>query len=202
MMTETKWFKALSLIHLVVVLSICFCSACLLSVTILLPPALCAVFSVGHELIEHKYNVYDGLISKFLKEMKKNLKSLRFLPVWLLVLLQAAGIWAAQSMGNFFLQVILLVCGAFLLTFLCYSCAYVVFMVDGIRCEEVLIKMFGRVSILISIFCLMVLIMVFFSLRFLPVLFLVGSFPLLVIEAAVYLTVKEDLEKQEALENG
>lgn len=197
MMTETKWFKVLSMVHLVVVLSICFFSVCLLSLTILFPTALCAVFAVGKDLIENKYNVYDGLLKRFWKEMLAYQKSLRFLPVWLLSALQAAGIWASQNMGLFFLQVILLVCGAFLLTYLLYSCAYVVFLDGNIRCEEVFVRMFRRAGVLVSLFCLMVLAMVFFQLRFLPVLFLGGSFPLLVIEAAIYVTVKEELEESE-----
>lgn len=197
MMTETKWFKVLSMVHLVVVLSICFFSVCLLSLTILFPTALCAVFAVGKDLIENKYNVYDGLLKRFWKEMLAYQKSLRFLPVWLLSALQATGIWASQNMGLFFLQVILLVCGAFLLTYLLYSCAYVVFLDGNIRCEEVFVRMFRRAGVLVSLFCLMVLAMVFFQLRFLPVLFLGGSFPLLVIEAAIYVTVKEELEESE-----
>lgn len=191
MMTETKWLKVLSMIHLVAVLSICFFCVCLFSLTILLPPALCAVFAVGKELIENKYNVFDGLFKKFWKQMLALKNSLRFLPLWLLSALQVVGIWASQNMGLFVLQVILLVCGAFLLTYLLYSCAYVVFLDENVRCEEVFVRMFSRVGILVSLFCLMVLAMVFFQPRFLPVLFLGGSFPLLVIEAAIYVTVKE-----------
>ena len=131
-MAETKWFKVLSMIHLVVILSLCFWGSCLISLTILLLPATCAVFAVGRELIEGRYNVYDGLVKAFLWEMSKYKKSLRFLPVWLLVILQAAGIWAAQNMGLFYLQVILLAGGAFLLTYLFYACAYIVFCDENI----------------------------------------------------------------------
>lgn len=199
-MAETKWFKALSMIHLVAVLSLCFMASCLVSLTILLLPATCAVFAVGRELIEGRYNVYDGLLKAFWKEMSRYKKSLRFLPAWLLVVLQAAGIWAAQNMGLFYLQVVLLAGGAFLLTYMFYACAYIVFFDEGVRCEVVLVKMFRRIGILASLFCLMVLVLVFFQLRFLPALALCGSFFLLVVEAVIYTTLKADLEQEEGAE--
>lgn len=199
-MAETKWFKVLSMIHLIAILSLCFMGSCLISLTILFLPATCAVFAVGRELIEGRYNVYDGLIGIFWKEMFRYKKSLRFLPVWLLLILQTVGIWAAQNMGLFYLQVILLAGGAFLLTYLFYVCSYIVFCDEGVRCEVVLVKMFRHIGILLSLFCLMVLVMVFFQLRFLPVLALCGSFFLLVVEAVIYTTLKAELEKEEGAE--
>lgn len=201
-MTETKWFKALSFLHLVVILSLCFFGICTVTLTVLAVPALCAAFAVGRDLIEHRFNVYEGLVKRFFGELKQYRRSMRFFPVWLLVLLQSVGIIAAQSMNRFLLQVILLVFGAFLLTYLCYACAYIVFIDAGIRCEEVLIRMFGQVKILFSLFCMMILVLVFFQLRFLPVLLIGGALLLLAVEAVIYITLKQELEEKEQAPEG
>lgn len=196
-MRETKLFKILSFIHLTVVLSMCFFGVSIVSLTILMIPALCAAFAVGRDLIENKFNVYDGLVKKFFVELKNYLKALRFLPVWLMILLQAAGIAAAAYMQSFWLQIVILVMAALLLTYLYYACAYMVFLPSPIRYEEILIRMFGNVKILFSLFCLSVLLLIFFQLRFLPVLFFFGAVLILIIEAVIYLTIKDELENKE-----
>ena len=197
-MTETKWFKIVSFLHLTVMLSICFCAVTLLSLTILLIPAVCAAFAVGRDLIEKRFNVYEGVCRRFFQELKHYLRGLRFLPVWLLVLLQLTGIAAAQNLRLFWLQIGLLVCAAILMTYLFYACAYMVFLASDIRCEEVLVRMFRQVKIVFSLFCLMILLLVFFQLRFLPMLLIFGAILLLIIEAVIYLTLKEELEEAEA----
>lgn len=200
-MTETKWFKILSFLHLTVVLSLCFGVVCTVTLSMAVVPAICAAFSIGKDLLEKKYDVYEGLIRRFVKELRKYGKSMRYLPVWLLVLLQAAGIMAAGTMGNFLLQTGLLVSGAFLLVYLFYACFYMVFIDGDMRCEEVFVRMFGQIKIVISLFCLMILILCFFQLRFIPVLFLCGSLLILVIEAVLSTTLLKKDEDDSAVKD-
>lgn len=193
-MKETKWFKLLSFIHLAVVLSICFFGISIITLTVLMIPALCAAFAVGRDLMENKFNVYDGLVKKFFCELKNNIKALRYLPVWLIILLQTAGIAAAGYIQSFWLQTGILVIASLLLTYLFYACAYMVFISPAIRCEEVLVRMSGNVKILFSLLCLSVLFLMFFQLKFIPFLLLFGGVFILIIEAVIYLTLKKELE--------
>lgn len=55
----------MSAIHLIVVLSIVCFGTIILSLGILLIPALTSAFIVGKDVIYKRYDVYDGLVKRF-----------------------------------------------------------------------------------------------------------------------------------------
>lgn len=193
-MKESKLQLVLSYIHLVFVLSLVFFGTTYLTGSILFIPGLCAAFAIGKDLLEGKFNVYDGLIKRFFHELKRFGKSLRFFPVQVIIALQFAGIIVSKSMQNFYLQVIMLVIAALLLTYLSYACAYLVFKDEKMKAEEVLILMFQHVGMVISLFILMLLLLVFFRLQMLAVALAAGALVVLVVEAAIYYTIKKGEE--------
>lgn len=191
-MIETKWYKALSFLHLIVVLSLVFFGTTLCSGTLLFLPSLCGAFSIGRDLLEGRFNVYDGLVKRFYKELFHYRKIMRYFPAQIILVLQLVGILVFREQLSFFMRSGMLAIGALMLTIMCYICGYAVFLKENIRCEEVVIKMFMQVGILISLFALMILILLFFRLKAVPVLLLAGALPVLAVEACIYYTVKKE----------
>lgn len=201
MMKETKLQKILAFVHLIFILSLVTFTTIAVSLSVLLLPSLCGAFAIGRDLIEGRYNVYDGLLKKFFKELFHYKSALRFFPAQLIWLLQLGSMKAAGVLGGFFFQVILLVIAAFLLTFLLYTCVYLVLLDEKMRVEEIVIRMFKQVGCLISLFSLTVLVLLFANGRMLPAALTAGALLLLAVEACIYHSVHNELDQQKEGEN-
>lgn len=198
-MKETGLQKALAFIHLIFILSLTAFLTIAVSGTILLLPSICAAFAIGRDLLEGKFNVYDGLIKRFYKELWNYRQALRFFPAQLILYLQLFSLAVFAGDGSFTFRVVLIVIAALLLTFIFYACAYMIFIDEAIRCEVVVVKMMMQVGIFISLFILMLLLLLFISTKAALLLFVAGALILLLIEACIYYTIKktEDILNKE-----
>ncbi|MCI7766369.1 MAG: hypothetical protein MSJ26_00070 [Oscillospiraceae bacterium] len=114
-------------IHLVAVLSaVCF-GTVYLSLSILTIPALTAAFVIGKDVIYKRYDVHDGLVRRFFKELKASLGMMKYFPLQLLILLQAAGMYGAEKTGLTYLSYPMLVCISFVCALIVYVIAFHVF---------------------------------------------------------------------------
>lgn len=186
MIKETKLQKVLAMIHLVFFLSFVTFGMITVSASVLFLPSVCAAFAIGRDLIEGKYNVYDGLVKGFFRELLHYKASLRFFPAQLILVLQILSMKAAGTFGGFYFQILLLVIAAFLLTFLLYACAFLVLVEERMRVEEIVVRMFRRIGCLVSLFTLMILLLLFADARLFVIVLAAGALVLLAAEACIY----------------
>ena len=90
----------MSAIHLIVVLSIVCFGTIILSLGILLIPALTSAFIVGKDVIYKRYDVYDGLVKRFFSGLASEMRMMRYFPLQLIIIIQLAGIYAAEKGNN------------------------------------------------------------------------------------------------------
>jgi hypothetical protein len=189
MIRETKMYKILSFVHLILTTSIFLGTITLFSFGVLFLPTLTSVFYLGKQLMYGNYNVYDGIFKILFKKLKEYMHMLRFFPVYIIFIMQSVGIYVAGLQGLLFLQIVLLSMGAFVLVYIFYIIGYEIFIGNGYNSFQVVIAMFYKVNYFISLWILAILGMLFFQLSAVKYLFIVGSIIALAIEVIIFLTL-------------
>lgn len=179
----------MSAIHLIVVLSIVCFGTIFLSLGILLIPALTSAFIVGKDVIYKRYDVYDGLVKRFFKGLTSEIGMMRYFPLQLIILIQLAGMYAAEKVGMDFLMYLMIACISFVLTLIVYVIAYHVFYSEKPTVTEVLIAMFYRVHFFLLVWVAMLLVTTLFSVKLMGVFVLVGTTALLLVETVAFLGI-------------
>lgn len=199
-MNESKLYKVLSFVHLVFILSIVFFTTSTLTLSFLFIPSLSAAFAIGRDLLLNKFNIYDGLVKRFFKELGKYKKTLKHFPIQILFILELIGLLSVIKLELFWMKIILIIIMSLLMTFIMYLCGFIVFLDENISYEEVFIRMFYKIEILISLFVLNILLIVLFSIKLLFLFFIAGALVILAIEAGIYYTIYKEVEKKEGEE--
>lgn len=179
----------MSAIHLIVVLSIVCFGTIFLSLGILLIPALTSAFIVGKDVIYKRYDVYDGLIKRFFKGLTSEIGMMRYFPLQLIILIQLAGMYAAEKVGMNFLMYLMIACISFVLTLIVYVIAYHIFYSEKPTVTEVLIAMFYRVHFFLLVWVAMLLVTTLFSVKLMGIFVLVGTIALLLVETVAFLGI-------------
>lgn len=179
----------MSAIHLIVVLSLVCFGTIILSLGILLIPALTSAFIVGKDVIYKRYDVYDGLFKRFFKGLASEIGMMRYFPLQLLIIIQLAGMYAAERVGMTFLMYLMVGCISFVLTLIVYVITYHIFYTPKPTVTEVLIAMFYRVHFFLLVWVAMLLITTLFGIKLMGVFLLVGTAALLLIEVVSFLGV-------------
>ena len=193
----------MSAIHLIVVLSIVCFGTIILSLGILLIPALTSAFIVGKDVIYKRYDVYDGLIKRFFKGLVSEIGMMRYFPLQLIIIIQIAGMYAAEKVGMGFLIYLMVACISFVLTLIVYVITYHIFYNPKPEVTEVLIAMFYRVHFFLLVWVAMLLITTLFSVKLMGVFVLVGTIAVLLVETVSFLGIlgfknlKKDLTDEE-----
>ena len=179
----------MSAIHLIFVLSIVCFGTIFLSLGILLIPALTSAFIVGKDVIYKRYDVYDGLIKRFFKGLASEMRMMRYFPLQMIIVIQLAGMYAAEKVGMNFLMYLMIACISFVLTLIVYVVTYHIFYNEKPTVTEVLIAMFYRVHFFLLVWVAMLLIVTLFSIKLMSLLVLVGTIIILLVEAVAFLGV-------------
>lgn len=188
-MKNTKLFVVFSAIHLIFFLSILCIGTIYLTLGVLAIPSVTAAFRIGRDLIYREFDIYDGLVERFFRELKKELHMLRYMPLELLLILQLVGNMAAQRTGMMFLQYILVASTAFILTFLVYIIAFHIFLSERPKIFDVLIVMFYKIRYMMIIYFLMVLGICLISIQILFAFLFMGAILFLAVEVVAFLDI-------------
>lgn len=193
----------LSMVHLVFVLSIFCFAASYLTLSILALPALTSAFRTGRDVLYREYDVYDSVVKTFFRNMKAEMRMMKYFPLQLFIILQAAGMYAVNRVGMQILLVPMLICTAVLLTVIVYIITYHVFVTELPQITEVVIVMFYRIQYLTIIWMLMLLVTMFFGMKLMIFFLFVGALALFAVEAVAFLGImsfrklKGDLTEEE-----
>lgn len=190
MTKETLLYKILSVIHIILFTSIMTFATIYLSGSLLLIPAVAAAFRIGKTVMKKDMDVNSSIIREYCKGLKTSLKLIRFIPVNLLILLNIAGMLAAEGRISRAYSIVCLVLVAFLLVFSMYIAGYHVFVEDRVIISEVVLSIFIKPQYLIPVFILTVFFVIFFSVKLLAILLFVGSIFLYAAEVMIYLQLQ------------
>lgn len=141
MMRENLFYKILSYIHIVFFSSLMFSATVLGSLGLFLLPSIGAVFQMGKDVIYKKINVNDSTIKTYFNYFRNSLILMKFTPIYLLLLLDIAGIFLWSGMGKHVYSVLCLTLASILLAFMLYIAGYHTFI--------------GKRADLIEVFCIM-----------------------------------------------
>ncbi len=189
MIRDSIFYKVLSAIHIVFFTSILSFGLIYLSFGILVIPSLAATFFIGRDYLYKKYDITDSIIKVYFGYFKKSLKLMKFIPVYLIFLINIGGMLVAGKSENMIYSIVCLSFSAFLLTFVLYIAGYYTFIGKEINLVEVLFIMFLKPYLLIPVFIIMILCIFFFSLVFMAVSLIVGGFFLFVLEVIIFIQV-------------
>lgn len=179
----------MSAIHLIVVLSLVCFGTIILSLGILLIPALTSAFIVGKDVIYKRYDVYDGLVKRFFSGLASEMRMMRYFPLQLIIIIQLAGIYAAENVGMSFLMYLMVACISFVLTLIIYVITYHIFYNPKPTITEVLVAMFYRVHFFLLVWVAMLLITALFGIKLMGVFLLVGTIFVLLVETVAFLGI-------------
>lgn len=176
-------------IHLIVVLSLVCFGTMTLSLGILSIPALTSAFEIGKDVIYKRFDVHDSLVKRFFSGMMSEMKMMRYFPLQLIILIQLAGIYAAEKTGMQFIGYLMVACISFVLALIVYVITCHVFCKPYPTVTEVLVTMLYRVYYFILVWIVMILITTLFSLKLLGIFLLVGTAAILLVEVVAFLGV-------------
>ena len=176
-----------SAVHLIAVLSVIAFGTAYITLGILAIPAMTAAFSVGREVILKRFDVYDSLTKRFFREVRQSMDMMRYFPVQLLIILQAAGAFAAGRIGIKILVYLLIASSAFLVTFLMYVITCHVFFGKDVPLIRTAVAMFYRPVYLISVWAAMVLVIALGGSVLFMLSLVIGAAVLLLCETAAFL---------------
>ncbi len=179
----------MSAIHLVVVLSLVCFGTIILSLGILTIPALTSAFIVGKDVIYKQFDVYDGLVKRFFKGLASEMRMMRYFPLQLFIIVQLAGMYAAEKVGMEFLMYLMIACISFLLTLIVYVITYHIFYTPKPTITEVLVAMFYRVHFFLLVWVAMLLITALFGVKLMGVFLFVGTIAILLVETVAFLGI-------------
>lgn len=200
MIRRAPFYKILSAIHVVFFTSIlCFGVICL-SGTLLLLPALGAVFRVGKDFLYDELDVTNSIVALFFRYLKQALHLERFFPVSLMVLLNLLGIWAGTRMEKVLYSLACMVILALLLTLALYIAGYDTFAGEARSVADVVVAMFLKPLSVVTILIVMILCIYFFSGTLAAILLFMGTFFLFVIEVVIFITMLYYLKMTDQLD--
>lgn len=179
----------MSAIHLIVVLSLVCFGTIILSLGILLIPALTSAFIVGKDVIYKRYDVYDGLVKRFFSGLVSEIGMMRYFPLQLFIFIQLVGMYAAEKTGMSFLMYLMVACISFVLTLIIYIITYHIFYNPRPTVTEVLIAMFYRVHFFLLVWVAMLLITTLFSIKLMGIFLLCGTIVVLLVETVAFLGI-------------
>ena len=188
-MKESKLTAIMSFIHVAVVLSLLTFGTIYLSLSILALPALTAAFTIGREIIYRRFSVYGSLAGQFFSYLKDNMRTLRYFPVQLAVLLQFAGIAAAGRTGFDALVYPMTAFSALLLTLMIYTIGYHVFCAPLPDIVHAAVAMFFKLRYMLAVWVLMILAEALAGVKLLSVMLIAGAVPLLAVEIVVFIAL-------------
>ena len=179
----------MALIHLTFVLSLVCFGTVFLTLGILAIPAWTAAFSIGKDVIYRRFDINDGLVKRFFSEMRSEMRMMKYFPLQLLIMMQAAGIYAAERTGMTFLMYPMLICVAFCLTLIVYIIACHIFYQENPSIINVIITMLYRIQYFLIVWILMLLAVLFFGTVMMGVLLIAGTILLLAVEVVTFLGI-------------
>lgn len=177
------------MVHLTVVLSVVCFGTMILSLGILFLPALTAAFIIGKDVILRRFDVNDSVSRRFFRYAAENLKMMKYFPIQLIAMFQAAGIFACGRTGLNGLGYVLAASMAFFFTVLIYAVTYHVFCKPYPEMAEVLIAMFYKVQNLLAVWMLTLVAALFAGVKLLGGAMIVGAIPLILAEAAAFIGI-------------
>ena len=174
-------------VHLIAVLSVLTFGTIYLTLGILALPALTSAFEIGREVIYRRFSVYGSLTKSFIGGVRKHMDMMRFFPLQLIVILQAAGIYAANRTGMTVLTYPLTAGAAFVLTLMIYAAGYRVFCPDRADAVTIAVAMFYKPMYMLAVWVLMILAEVLAGVKLMAAMLIIGAIFLLAAEAVVFL---------------
>ncbi len=187
MTRESLFYKILSGIHIVFFTSVLCGLTIILTATLLLLPALGAVFMIGKDFIDKKLNINDSIVKTYFKYLKEALTLFKFFPVNLVIILNVIGMYVAMQSANIIYSILCLMIVSFLLVFTLYLVGYYVFINKKVNILETAFYMFLKPQFLIPLFMVMVVFCAFVSIAVLAVLFFTGAFFLFALEVVIFI---------------
>ena len=176
-----------AMVHLTVVLSVVCFGTIVLTLGVLALPALTSAFLIGKDVILKRFDVYDSVSRRFFRQLTEQLKMLRYIPLQLIAMLQAAGIFACGRMGLNVLGYALAASMALFMTLLIYIVTYHVFCKPLPEIPEVLIAMFYKLQNMLAVWALMLICLLLGSIKLMLAALLVGTIPMLLAETAAFI---------------
>lgn len=177
----------MAMIHLVFFLSICCFGTMYLTFGILAIPSLTSAFIIGKDVIFKRFDVNDGLVKRFFSEMTANLRMMKYFPIQLLIILQAAGIYASEKTGMTYLVYPMVACISFCGALIVFAVACRVFIETPMNITEIIIAMLYRVQYFLIIWVLMILCVILFGTIMLEIFFFAGTLLLLAVETVAFI---------------
>lgn len=177
----------MSMIHLVFFLSLCCFGTMYLTAGVLAIPSLTSAFVIGKDIIFKRFDINDGLVKRFFSEMVSELRMMRYFPIQLLIILQAAGIYAAEKTGMTFLVYPMVACISFCGVLIIFVSACRVFIPKPMSITEIIIAMLYRIQYFLIIWVLMILCVLLFGTVMLGIFLFAGTLLLLAVETVAFL---------------
>ncbi|MFT3983009.1 MAG: hypothetical protein QM697_03805 [Lachnospiraceae bacterium] len=187
MIRENLLYKVMSYLHIALFVSLCCALTIVLSGTLLLLPAVAAVFRIGREILYKKEDVNESVVKLYFHYLKDSLCLMKFIGVELIFLLNLASLYLFAGQQGVLLSVAALAAAAFLLIFQLYIAGYFVFVAEKFTMEEVAFAMILRPAFLIPLFAGMVLLLFFFNLTIAVILLFTGAFFLFALQVPVFI---------------
>lgn len=189
MIKKAPFYKILSAVHIVFFSSVFCFGTIFLSFTMLMIPALGAVFQLGKEVLYGKIDITDSIVAKYFRYLKDAMGLMRFVPVNLIMVLNVAGMWVAVKMRIVWILFACLAIVALMLTVGLYIAGYFVFVGKEFSLVEAAVAMLIKPLSLMSIFAIMILFTYFFSGILVTILMFMGTFFLFVAELVIFITM-------------
>lgn len=189
MIKKVPFYKILSGVHVVFFSSVFCFGTVFLSFTLLMIPALGAVFQLGKDVLYGEIDITDSVAAKFFCYLKDAMGLMRFLPVNLIMLLNIAGIWVAVKLHIPWILFSCLAIVSLMLTISLYIAGYFAFVKEKFSLAEAAVAMMIKPLSVMSIFAIMILFTYFFSGILVTILMFMGTFFLFVTELVIFITM-------------
>ncbi len=188
MIRENLLYRIMSYIHITFFASICFAITVTLSGTLLLLPALTAVFKMGQDVLCKKTDITDSVIKTFFSYLKDSVKQMRFVAVDLIMLLNIISLYMfAGSSEHIGFGIATLAVAAMLLIFQFYIAGYYVFVDENFKLMDAAFAMLTRPMFMIPLFAVMVLLLFYLNRIVAIVMLFTGAFGVFIIEVPIFI---------------
>lgn len=187
MIRENLLYKIMSGIHVVFFTSILCAVMILCTGTILMIPAIAALFPFGKLILEKKFNINDSVVKTYFRNLKKKLNLLRYLPINCLLILNYFGLRNALAMNMNGIAIACIVLMSFLIVLIFFIAGFSEFMDHKGDIIETVMAMFCQPQYMFPIFVLMVILLMYVNLYILIILAFCGSFFIMALEVPVFM---------------
>ncbi|MBP0954713.1 MAG: hypothetical protein J6M90_03595 [Oscillospiraceae bacterium] len=193
------FYNVLGAVHVVFWLSLLAFGVIYLSLGILLLPVLTSVFTIGKEIIFRQYDITDSVFKRFFGGVKNNMSMLRYFPLQILLILEGAGLYAANMTG---MKVIAYFCTALMslmLTYIIYTALCKVHFEQKCDAVTVAVIMVYSLPFMISVWLVMTLVCLFAGPAAMIVSLAAGALLLLLIQGTALVGILNFKEKTDSL---